>query len=119
MAKKHTLDSGPSADYSLLGLVTQLKDYRLAYLINSDLAFHLKKYDDLQLTGKEASYSWYCHYEPDDDTSVFLFHNLHENGRLIPSQKMDYFMLFRNLTDDEDIDQFEIMHKNDELKFNK
>lgn len=98
MAKKHTLSSGLSSGYHLFGIVTHLKDYRLAYFINERLSFQLKKYDDLSLSGKSGSYSWYCYMDKEDESSIFLFANHHPEGKLVPSQKMDYFMLIKNST---------------------
>ncbi len=96
MAKKHTLNSGLSSGYHLLGIVTHFKDYRLAYFLNDRLSFHLKKYDDLSLSEKGGAYSWYCYVDKENDSSVFLFANHHEKGKLVPAQKMDFFLLLKS-----------------------
>jgi hypothetical protein len=103
MAKRLSLDIDFSEGYQLLGIVTQMKDYRLAYFINKQMMVHLKKYKDLQLSEKGGTYSWYCFTKKEHNQSLFLFSNHHEKGKLVTSQKMDFFLLVKNIYDKNEI----------------
>ena len=89
----------------MLGMVAQLKDYRLAYFLNANLSLHLKKYDDFQLAEAGGKYSWYCYNDAENEETVFLITNHHPDGKLIPSQKMDYFFLLKNIIDDKQVQE--------------
>ncbi len=101
MAKKLKVESDLFEGYSLLALVTPLKDYRLAYFINDALNFQLKKYDDLRLSGKESAFSWYYYSQGSNYLRCMLISNMEEKGRLIPGQRIDFILLIKNIVDDE------------------
>lgn len=103
MAKKFSIDIDFTEGYHLLGIVTQLKDYRLAFFLNDKLDMHLKKYDDLQLSEKGGQYSWYCYVDDENDVSFFLIANHHSKGKLIQAQKMDHFFLVKNMIDESNL----------------
>lgn len=99
MTKKLKIESNLFEGYSLLALVTHLKDYRLAYFINDELNFQLKKYDDLRISGKESTFSWYYYSQGSNYLRCMLISNIDEKGRLIPGQRIDFFLLFKNIVD--------------------
>ncbi len=101
MAKKLKVESNLFEGYSLLALVTPLKDYRLAYFINDALNFQLKKYDDLRISGKESAFSWYYYSQGSNYLRCMLISNMDEKGRLIPGQRLDFILLIKNIVDDE------------------
>ncbi len=101
MAKKLKVESDLFEGYSLLALVTPLKDYRLAYFINDALNFQLKKYDDLRLSGKESAFSWYYYSQGSNYLRCMLISNMEEKGRLIPGQRIDFILLIKNIVDNE------------------
>ena len=86
-------------DCQLLGLVSQLKDYRLAFFVNNQMGFNYKKYDNLDFydsSGNKKSASWYYYYDEQLSAKMYLISNSTEGGKLIPSKKeIDYFVLFK------------------------
>jgi len=90
----------------MLGLVTHLKDYRLAFYINGELEIHLKKYGDFQFGKKGKNYSWYNFSEGRNYSNITLVCNNHEEGKLIPELKMDYFMVIKNVFDEKLVSGF-------------
>ncbi|HEY9115037.1 MAG TPA: IPExxxVDY family protein [Bacteroidales bacterium] len=98
MAKKLSVKVDYFEDYQLLGLVSNLKDYRLTYFINTLLELDLKKFDDLKPDPENnIAYSWYCHWRKGEPVSYYLIGNHHANGKLIPAQKnLDYFFIIKN-----------------------
>ncbi|NOX85364.1 MAG: IPExxxVDY family protein [Chlorobi bacterium] len=105
MAKKLKVESNLFEGYSLLALVTPLKDYRLAYFINDALNFQLKKYDDLRISGRESAFSWYYYSEGSNYLRCMLISNMDEKGRLIPGQRIDFFLLIKNIVDDDQLEE--------------
>ena len=103
MAKKLKVESNLFEGYCLIALATPLKDYRLAYFINDALNFHLKKYDDLRVAGKENSFSWYYYSQGSNYLRCMLISNINEKGRLIPGQRIDFFLLIKNIVDNEQL----------------
>jgi hypothetical protein len=86
-------------DSQLLGLVSQLKDYRLAFFVNNQMGFNFKKYSNLDFysgSGKKKSASWYYYYDEQLSAKMYLIGNSTDGGKLIPSKKeIDYFLLFK------------------------
>ena len=103
MTKKLKVESDLFEGYSLVALVTPLKDYRLAYFINDALNFQLKKYDDLRIAGKESAFSWYYYSQGSNYLRCMLISNMEEKGRLIPGQRIDYIFLIKNIVDEEQL----------------
>lgn len=101
MAKKLTFHSNLTEGIRILGLVTHLKDYRLAFHINRELEFQLKRYGDFQLTEGKGIYSWFYYNEGANYPKISLIGNNHEEGKLIPDLRMDYFFLVKNVYDEQ------------------
>lgn len=47
--KKAKLHVEPTFDFELLGIVSPIRDYRMAWLVNKELDLNLVKADDLEL----------------------------------------------------------------------
>ncbi|PLX13292.1 MAG: IPExxxVDY family protein [Marinilabiliales bacterium] len=104
MAKKLNIEIDYFDGYQLLGIVSQLKDYTLAFHINSAVNIDLKKYKDFNFADKEgnlSSFSWYYYCFNLLMAKIYLISNKSSSGRLIPSKKeIDYFLLFKEFPDD-------------------
>lgn len=88
----------------MLSIASHLKDYRLAYFINEVLEIDLKKFDDLKVSGKEGSYSWFYFSLGENYPTFYLVGNNHQNGKLIPSQKgIDYYLFIKDLYGDDEM----------------
>jgi len=99
MAIKLSSDINYFEDCQLLGLVSQLKDYRLAFFVNNQMDFEFRKYGNLEFddgSGNKKSASWYYYYNEQLSAKMYLIANSTNEGKLIPSKKeIDYFLLFK------------------------
>ncbi|GAB2993202.1 IPExxxVDY family protein [uncultured Cyclobacterium sp.] len=111
--KKSKLLFETTFDFDLLGLVAPLKDYKLAWLINTTLGIRLKKTEDYHLEFLN---------QPDLIISQFMLKKEHGfiqllknksypvGGRsryLIPELlSMDYFLLCQDFTDEVDLNTY-------------
>lgn len=100
MAKKLTLDADLFEGIEMLGIVSLLKDYRLAYFVNHALEIQLKKYADLECSGKNGKYSWYYYSEGGKYHNVTLINNFYKGDKLIPDHKIDFLILVKNVLDE-------------------
>ena len=103
MARKLNVESDIFEGYSLLALVTPMKDYRLAYFLNHTLNLHLKKYNDLKIPGKETGFSWYYFSEGSNYLRYMLISNISESERLISGQPIDFILLIKNIVNNEQL----------------
>lgn len=88
----------------MLSIVSQLKDYRLTFFINDVLEIDLKKYDDLEVSEREGSFSWYYFSKGENHPTFYLVANNDPKGKLIPSQKgIDYFLFIKDCFEDDEI----------------
>lgn len=105
MAKKLSANIDYFEGYQLLGLVSQLKDYSLAYFLNQKLEIDLKKYEDLDYNdseGQNHSFSWYFYEDEQQSAKIFLISNSSITGKLIPGNKeLDYFLFLKDFTSDQ------------------
>jgi hypothetical protein len=102
MAKKLSIDIDYFEGYQMLGIVSSLKDYTLAFYINTKLDIELKKYNDIRFSDKSDNiygFSWYYFFNNHVSAKIYLISNKSASARLIPSKKqMDYFMLFKDFS---------------------
>jgi len=106
VAKRLSLKVDYFEDYYLLSIVSQLKDYRLAYFINETIRIDLKKYKDLQVSGRNGLYSWYYFSGGDDFPNYYLIGNNHTQGKIIPSHKgIDYYLLIKEEFEEKRIEE--------------
>ncbi len=106
MAKKLILKLDNTSEYSMIGISSHLKDYRLSFNINRKLNFKLKKLNDLVIikgkNNETQKYSLYHYEQPDTQDIFYLMSNNNPNGKLIPSQKQtDYFLLIKDIISDQ------------------
>lgn len=103
MAKKLSVDIDYFDGYQLVGIVSQLKDYTLAYHINKEVDIDLKKFNDFSLSDKSENlynFSWYYFCNNQLVAKIFLIANKSKSSKLIPSKKeIDYFLLFKDFPD--------------------
>ena len=92
-------------DFELLGLVSPVKDYKMAWLINRELDLNLIKYDDLLLefmTPPSLKISQYFLSLPHGFVQLLKNKALNSTNQvsyLIPELKsMDYFLLVQDET---------------------
>jgi hypothetical protein len=105
MAKKLSTNIDYFEGYQLLGLVSHLKDYSLAFFLNQELNINLKKYINLNfddVDGINQSFSWYCHKDEHLDANFYLICNVSRTGKLMPVKKeIDYFILLKDFPSNE------------------
>jgi len=104
MAKKLKTKIDYFEGYQLIGMVSQLKDYTIAYMLNETLEFDFKKYEDLEIIDtneKVNNFSWYFSNNDILSAKTFLISNNHGSAKLIPDKKeMDYFLIFKDFPSD-------------------
>jgi hypothetical protein len=98
MAKKLLLETrSEPAFYTLIGISSPLRDYRLSYQLNHSLEFNLKKLDDFMiiLPGKNEPESFSLFYYRDEDqrNSYFLLTNRSLENFLLPEMRQMDFLL--------------------------
>lgn len=105
MANKLISDIDYFEGYQLLGIVSHLKDYSLAFFLNQNLEIDLKKYKDMTFVdgeGKKFDFSWYFYKNEHIQSKIYLISNSSSAGKLFPSKKeMDYFLLFKDYPNEE------------------
>lgn len=103
--KKAKLQIEHTYDFELLGLVSPVKDYKMAWLINRDLDLNLVKFEDLELefmTLPSLKISQYFLSLPHGFVQLLKNKALNSTNQvsyLIPELKtMDYFLLVQDET---------------------
>ena len=86
-------------DFTVYGIVTPYKLYRLAWAVNNKLFLRLEKIDDLSLNLRKGSEkSYYQVFEQlneENNQHIYMLGNRGTQGFLIPEQKkVDYFLVF-------------------------
>src|SRR4051812_11874176 len=97
--KKQVLTFDYDFDFSLYGIVCQLKDYRLCHEINHALEIDLKKCENLDvLMSRQKEKSEFSLYscELDEEKIIHVIGNKNIKGVLIPEQfQVDYFLMLK------------------------
>jgi len=111
MARKYTLSSSSDEDFQLIGIASQLRDYRLCHQLNKKLYLHLEKLDDLNAeTAQEGTFGNFpfFHYrKPENYIDFFLIANKSAEGILLPDLKeVDYFLVIHGPFPNESLDRF-------------
>ncbi|MFT7587816.1 MAG: hypothetical protein ACI959_000020 [Limisphaerales bacterium] len=96
--RKTTLHVDFDFDFRLIGLVSPVRDYRIAWLLNRELKIELERKEDLEIEGgKNLGRNWFSRFEWENmlDKSRFcLISNRFSGEYLIPERKsVDYFLL--------------------------
>lgn len=96
-------------DFTLIGVIAGVKDYRLCWFLNKEIHLNLEKTDDIILGNSENNeiyFSCYRYYVDEGEIEYFLLANKGSEGYLIPERKeIDFFLLINNLNHKADIDQ--------------
>lgn len=97
MPRKLKLDSSFDKDYTLTGVVSHHRDYRLIWFINEKMQLHLVKLDNLKIfndkKGEFQEYSLYYYNEPQSFKTYYFIANQGEQGVLFPEHKQTNFFL--------------------------
>jgi hypothetical protein len=97
--KKKRLDIDYSFDFELIGIISPLPGYKLAWEINNRLEMKLIKADDLKITLKHNNVSFFSHFSYDVEGLVLkLFRNKPseqdmDKGTLVPEYAHFDFIL--------------------------
>ena len=105
--KKRKLDAEFDYDFSLLGIISALKEYKLAWLINSHLDVQLDKVKDIEIEFLKSQNLIISNYVCESEHSILrLLKNksvdqIGDNPAfLLPELKrFDYFILIRGFED--------------------
>jgi hypothetical protein len=96
---KRKLISEPATypDLTIIGLSSQLRDYRLAFFLNRDIGINLVKIKDLPVYSEKEDtlfeFPLYTSYEPARRLNYYLMGNNNAGNRMIPAYKQADFML--------------------------
>ncbi|HNW97183.1 MAG TPA: IPExxxVDY family protein [Bacteroidales bacterium] len=105
MPKKLKLDSNFDNDYTLLGIASHHRDYRLIWALNEKMQLRMSKMDNLKVFNDKKNelqeFSLYYFDEPQTFKSYYFITNLGEQGFLFPEYKqMNFFLLIKgNVTE--------------------
>lgn len=108
MMKKNKLESGYEADFELMGLVCNKKEYKLAWHLNQALNINLVKQEDIRIEFNDQSSILISNYRYQTEflTLELLQNRLISKGNLknqllIPELKQfDYLLKFKDMTDE-------------------
>ena len=111
--KKAKLLVEPTFDFELLGIVSPIRDYRMAWLVNKELELNLVKVDDLELeflSAEKLEISQYFLSLPHGFIQLLKNKALNSSEQLaylIPELKnLDYFLLAQDETDQLELSNF-------------
>ena len=111
--KKAKLLVEPTFDFELLGIVSPIRDYRMAWLVNKELELNLVKADDLELeflSAEKLEISQYFLSLPHGFIQLLKNKALNSSQQfayLIPELKnLDYFLLVQDETEQLDLSSF-------------
>lgn len=97
MPKKLRLESNFDKDYTLIGIVSHQRDYRLIWSINEKMKLHLVKMDDLKIFQDKKnefnSFSFFYYDDPNTFKTYFFISNMGEKGPLFTEHKQTNFFL--------------------------
>jgi len=97
---KYILDVNEGLDFELIGIVSAVKYYKLAHLINSELGLDFIRVDDLKIdlvkSRTNVHFPCYKNELPDDYLELKLIANKTNSQCLLPHLKeIDYFFVVK------------------------
>jgi hypothetical protein len=99
---KFKLDIPIDIDYDLIAIVSSLRNYRLAFLVNKGPGLDFARSDDLPLDlprqKRIAYFPRFYYYEPLDKTHYYLVNNFaaSSSSRMIPElRQVDFLLLLK------------------------
>lgn len=103
MAKKFRLESENDSDFTLIGIASHLKDYRLIWSLNETLDFGFVKMNDLRVFNDKLNetytYPLFCYEHSETFKTYYFIGNKNEKTFLIPEHKQThYFLLVKGLS---------------------
>ncbi|MDP4656723.1 MAG: IPExxxVDY family protein [Algoriphagus sp.] len=111
--KKAKLHVEPTFDFELLGIVSPIRDYRMAWLINKELELSLVKEEDLELeflNSEKLEIAQYFLSLPHGFIQLLknkALNSTQQLAYLIPELKnIDYFLLVQDETEQLDLSSF-------------
>ena len=111
--KKAKLHVEPTFDFELLGIVSPIRDYRMAWLVNKELELNLVKADDLELeflSAEKLEISQYFLSLPHGFIQLLknkALNSAQQLAYLVPELKnLDYFLLVQDETEQLDLSNF-------------
>ena len=111
--KKAKLQIEPTFDFELLGIVSPIREYRMAWLVNQELEINLVKADDLELeflNSEKLEIAQYFLSLPHGFIQLLKNKALNSSQQLaylIPELKnLDYFLLVQDETEELDLINF-------------
>ena len=111
--KKAKLQIEPAFDFELLGIVSPIREYRMAWLVNQELDLNLVKADDLELeflNAEKLEIAQYFLSLPHGFIQLLknkAINSTQQLAYLIPEQKnLDYFLLVKDETEELDLINF-------------
>jgi hypothetical protein len=111
--KKAKLQIEPTFDFELLGIVSPIREYRMAWLVNQELEINLVKADDLELeflNSEKLEIAQYFLSLPHGFIQLLKNKALNSSQQLaylIPELKnLDYFLLVQDETEQLDLSNF-------------
>ncbi|HOT88984.1 MAG TPA: IPExxxVDY family protein, partial [Bacteroidales bacterium] len=91
MPKKYRLESQYDSDFTLIGIISHQRDYRLIWSINNQLQLNMIKMDDLKIfQDKKNENNFFSFYYYDDINTFktyFFISNSGQKGLLFPEYK--------------------------------
>lgn len=93
---KYLLDDDLEFSYSLIGISSHYKDYRLCWAINKTLEFNFERQEENLHSNSEKNrlgYSFFQYQCPETQVLFELISNRSENGYLLPEIKQADFIL--------------------------
>lgn len=101
--KKFTLETDIPDSFLLLGIASQEKSHRMAWLLNQHSSFQLYKEDDLILYKNDLPIAYFNRFDFTDEinrTSYTLLDNSFENSHLLPELKnISYLIVIKGALD--------------------
>ena len=111
--KKAKLQIEPAFDFELLGIVSPIREYRMAWLVNQELDLNLVKADDLELeflNAEKLEIAQYFLSLPHGFIQLLknkALNSAQQLAYLVPELKnLDYFLLVQDETEQLDLSNF-------------
>lgn len=112
MVKKHRLSAACSYDYSITGIATQLKDFKLCLFINQALGIKLRRVGDIPVNasekGKLLHFPLYRYYDPPHRINWYLIANRNHQQQVMLSElkELNFFLVNNEMPPFLDINTF-------------
>lgn len=109
MAKRRLISEPASyPDVSIIGISSQLKDYRLAFFINRETGLRLGKIDDLPVYSEKedttTEFPIFTYHDTAKRLDHFLMANNNAGFRIFPAYKQaDFLLMIKGLTEAESV----------------